>query len=87
MLGEATGRLKVMMPLVEAMLVWPHLHSLFLNRAILVTYKAGDTVLVKCGTRAVKVSESRLLAEQAVLEAGNLHQSDRLSLVLDKICE
>ena len=86
-MGEATGRLKVMMPLVEAMLVWLHLHSLLLNHAVLATYKAGDLVLVKCGTQVIKVSESRVLAEWVVLEAGNLHQPDRLSRALDKMHE
>ena len=86
-LGEATGRMKVMMPLVEAMSVRPHLRSLLLNHAVLAAYKAGDTVLVKRGTRVVEVSESRLMAERAVLEAGNLHQPNRLNRALEKMQE
>ena len=86
-MGEATGRLKVMMPLVDAMSVWPHLCSLLLNHALLAAYKSGDPVLVKHGTRVVKVSESRLLAEWAAFESGNLHQPDRLSRALDKMHE
>ena len=86
-MGEATGRLKVMMPLVDAMPVWLHLCVLLLNHALLATYKAGDPVLVKRGTRVVKVSESRLLAVWAVFESGNLHQPDRLSRALDKMRE
>ena len=70
---EAMGSLKVMMPLVDAMSVRPHLCSLLLNHALLAAYKSGDLVLVKCGTRVVKVTESRLLAEWAVFESGNLH--------------
>ena len=86
-MGEATGRMKVMMPLVEAVLVRPHLCSLLLNHAVLAAYKAGDMVLVKCTIRVVQVTESGLLAERAVLPAGNLHQPNRLSRALDKMHE
>ena len=70
------GKLKIMMPLVDALTACPHLRELLLNHALSVAYKAGQTVLVRRGTKLKEVSEQRMLAERKVLEDGNISNPD-----------
>lgn len=72
-----------MMPLVEAMSVRPHLRALLLNHALLAAHKAGDPVTIRRGTKVVEASESRIMAERAVLEAGELHRPEKVTKALE----
>ena len=77
-MADITGKLKIMMPLVDALTARPHLRELLLNHALSAAYKAGQTVLVRRGTKLKEVSEQRMLAERKVLEDGNISNPDRV---------
>lgn len=77
-LGEAVGRWKVLSPMVDSLDVKPHLRDLLLNHAVMAAYEAGDPVLVPKDTVIKPVSVSRMMAERAVLEAGEMRKPQKV---------
>ena len=60
--------------MVESLDVKPHLRDLLLSHAVMAAYEAGDPLLVPYGTIIKEVSVSRMKAERAVLEAGEMRK-------------
>lgn len=87
-LGDAVlGKWKVMQPMVDALDVHPHVRNLVANYAVVAAYQAGAELLVPRGTRLKEVSLSRMMAERAVLESGELKTPRKLDEALTKMRE
>ena len=85
-LGDAVlSKWKVMQPIVDALDVHPHVCNLVANYAIIAAYNAGAEVLVPKGTRVHEVTPSRMMAERAVMEAGELKAPTQLDEALTKM--
>ena len=85
-LGDAVlGKWKVMQPMVDALDVHPHVRNLVPNYVIVEAYNTGAEVLVPKGTRVCKVMPSWMMAERAVMEAGELKVPTQLDEVLTKM--
>lgn len=84
-LGNAVLKWKVIQPMVEALDVRPHMRDLVTNYALVAAHEAGAQVLVPRGLKLKEVSLSRLMAERAVLEAGELKKPARVDEALSKM--
>ena len=71
--------------MVEALDVRPHMWDLVTNYALVVVHKAGAQVLIPKGLKLKKVSMSWLMAEHAVLEAGELKRPTKVEETLLKM--
>ena len=70
--GDALGKIKIIMPVIDEMALHPHMHMLMNNHVALAAYHTGEPVYLHKGTKVVELSEARLLAERKVLEEGKL---------------
>ena len=85
-LGDAVlGKWKVMQPMVDTLDVHPHVRNLVANYEIVAAYNAGAEVLVPKGTRVREVTLSWMMAERAVMKAGELKAPTQLDEVLNKM--
>ena len=70
--------------MVEALDVHPHMRDLVTNYASVAAHEAGAQVLVTKGLKLKEVSLSQLMAEHAVLEAGELKRPAKVEEALSK---
>ena len=84
-LGSAVLKWKVIQPMVEALDVRPHMRDLVNSYTLVAAYKAGAQVLVLKGPKLKEVLLSRLMAERAVLEAGELKKPAKVEEALAKM--
>ena len=71
--------------MVEALDVRPHMRDLVTNYALVAAHEAGAQVLVPKGLKLKEVLLSRLMAERAVLEAGELKKPAKVEEALAKM--
>ena len=73
--------------LLDGLELRPQLRDLVLNHAIVAAHKAGNTIQVPHGAKIKNVSVARLLAERAVLEAGEMRRPDLVSEQMERMLE
>ena len=84
-LGSAVLKWKVIQPMVEALDMRPHMRDLVTNYAFVAAHEAGAQVLVPKGLKLKELSLSQLMAERAVLEAGELKKPAKVEEALAKM--
>ena len=84
-LGNAVVKWKVIQPKVEALEVRPHMRDLVTNFALVAAHEAETQVLVSRGLKLKEVSLSQLMAEWAMLEAGELKRLTTVEDALSKM--
>ena len=85
--GDALGKMKIIMPVIDEMALHPHMHMLMNSHVALAADCAGEPVYVHKGTKVVEMSEVRLLAEKKVLEEGKLAMPTATQRALQKLRE
>ena len=79
--------MRVSTPLLDGLELRPQLRYLVLNHAIVAAHKAGNTIQVPHGAKIKNVSVAWLLAEHAVLEAGEMRRPDVVSEQMERMLE
>ena len=75
-LGDATARLKVMMPFFQLVDMRDHIHQLLASFAALSAAKHDDKLEVVTGTRIREVPAEYLTAKKELLENGDINHPE-----------
>ena len=77
-MGDATTRLKVMIPFFQLVDMWDHMHQLLASYAALSAAKHDDELEVVTGTRIREVPTKYLTARKEILENGDINHPEQI---------
>ena len=85
--GDALGKMKIIVPVIDEMALHPLMHMLINSHVALTAYHAGEPVYIQKVTKVVVLSEVCLLAEKKVLAKGKLAKPTATQRSLQKLCQ